>query len=288
MSAGGAPEFPGVEPGRRAWLYAILARAELALEPPGRGGGVGGARRGRRRRPRPPLRRGRRPVRARPARPRAPRPPATATPRPHPPAPLDAALRAAELADSVGAVIQAGRARTLAGRAADDEIGVSRCSSARSPSWARCGAVRLRDEAARELRRRGVKTGARRRRATGGEGLASLSGREREVADLVALGPHQQGDRRRAVPVGEDRREPHEPAVRQARRALARRGRRGRRPRARRLISAGTRGPPTARASGPARRSRRSASSQPGRSTSTSSPVKLPSTSSSTPSSARM
>ena len=34
MSAGGAPDFPGVEPGRRAWLYAILARAELALERP--------------------------------------------------------------------------------------------------------------------------------------------------------------------------------------------------------------------------------------------------------------
>ena len=34
MSAGGAPEFPGVEPGRRAWLYAILARAELALNRP--------------------------------------------------------------------------------------------------------------------------------------------------------------------------------------------------------------------------------------------------------------
>ena len=48
--------------------------------------------------------------------------------------------------------------------------------------------MRLRDEAARELRRRGVKTGARRRRAAGGEGLDSLSGREREVADLVALG----------------------------------------------------------------------------------------------------
>ena len=35
MSAGGAPEFAGVEPGRRAWLYAILARAELALGRPG-------------------------------------------------------------------------------------------------------------------------------------------------------------------------------------------------------------------------------------------------------------
>src|SRR4051812_9664863 len=34
MSAGGAPEFARVEPGRRAWLYAILARAELALQRP--------------------------------------------------------------------------------------------------------------------------------------------------------------------------------------------------------------------------------------------------------------
>ena len=48
--------------------------------------------------------------------------------------------------------------------------------------------MRLRDEAARELRRRGVKTGARRRRSAGGDGLAGLSGREREVADLVSLG----------------------------------------------------------------------------------------------------
>jgi DNA-binding NarL/FixJ family response regulator len=48
--------------------------------------------------------------------------------------------------------------------------------------------VRLRDEAARELRRLGVKSTARRRRSAGGTGLAGLSGREREVADLVALG----------------------------------------------------------------------------------------------------
>jgi DNA-binding NarL/FixJ family response regulator len=100
---------------------------------------------------------------------------------------LAAALRAAELADSVGAVIQAGRARTLAGRAADDAVGVPLLERAESELGG-CGAVRLRDEAARELRRRGVKTGARRRRATGGEGLDSLSGREREVAELVAGG----------------------------------------------------------------------------------------------------
>jgi DNA-binding CsgD family transcriptional regulator len=45
-----------------------------------------------------------------------------------------------------------------------------------------------RDEAARELRRLGRRVGARRRRATGGPGLASLSGREREIAELVARG----------------------------------------------------------------------------------------------------
>ena len=106
---------------------------------------------------------------------------------PRPAGPLSAALRAADLADSVGAVIQAGRARTLAGRAADDEIGVPLLERAESELGG-CGAVRLRDEAARELRRRGRKSGARRRRAPGGEGLASLSGREREVAELVALG----------------------------------------------------------------------------------------------------
>ena len=50
------------------------------------------------------------------------------------------------------------------------------------------GAVRFRDEAARELRRLGRRVGARRRRAAGGPGLASLSGREREIAELVARG----------------------------------------------------------------------------------------------------
>ena len=88
MSAGGAPEFTGVEPGRRAWLYAILARAELALGRPARPRDWVRARRGRRGRPRPPLRRGLRPLRPRAARPRGAR------------RRLD--QRAAELADSVG------------------------------------------------------------------------------------------------------------------------------------------------------------------------------------------
>ncbi|HEX6020577.1 MAG TPA: helix-turn-helix transcriptional regulator, partial [Solirubrobacter sp.] len=84
--------------------------------------------------------------------------------------------------------LQAGRARTLAGRAAgDDEVAIGLLERAESELGG-CGAVRLRDEAARELRRRGHRAGARRRRAAGTEGLAALSGREREVADLVAAG----------------------------------------------------------------------------------------------------
>ena len=186
MSAGGAPDFPGVEPGRRAWLYAILARAEMALERPAAAAewvargeaaadGLG-----------LPYAeasvlcaRAQLDLEAAAA--------GNGNASAAPTGPLDAALRAAELADSVGAVIQAGRARMLAGRAADDETGLPLLERAES-ELGTCGAVRLRDEAARELRRRGVKTGARRRRATGGEGLDSLSGREREVADLVALG----------------------------------------------------------------------------------------------------
>ena len=183
MSAGGAPEFPGVEPGRRAWLYAILARAELALDRPSAAAewvargeatadGLG-------------LPYAEAAVLC--ARAQLDLTANAASSAPKGSDPLTAALRAAELADSVGAVIQAGRARTLAGRAADDEIGLPLLERAESELGG-CGAVRLRDEAARELRRRGVKTGARRRRSAGGEGLDSLSGREREVADLVAAG----------------------------------------------------------------------------------------------------
>jgi DNA-binding CsgD family transcriptional regulator len=207
MSAGGAPEFRGVEPGRRAWLYAILARAELALDRPaaaadwvargertaaglglpyaeasvscaraqlelahGEGAAAGGesaAARGES-------------TAARGESTAARGDGAAAGEN----AALEWALRAAELADGVGAVIQAARARILAGRAGDNAALLQRAES----ELGACGAVRLRDEAARELRRRGVKTGARRRRAAGGEGLDSLSGREREVAELVAQG----------------------------------------------------------------------------------------------------
>ena len=179
MNAGGAPEFARVEPGRRAWLYAVLARAELALNRPAAAadwvarGEAGAAGLGLAHaeaavlcaRAQLELETGADPASA-----------------------LTTALRAAELADSIGAALQAGRARTLAGRAAtEDEVAIPLLERAESELGG-CGAVRLRDEAARELRRRGVKTGARRRRSAGGDGLAGLSGREREVADLVALG----------------------------------------------------------------------------------------------------
>ncbi len=167
MSAGGAPEFPRTEPGRRAWLYAVLARAELAL---GRKGAA----------------------EAWVVRGEAAVEPLTL---PYARAAVlcaraladgDAApaREAATLADGVGAVIQAARARTLAGRLDSDVALLEQAES----ELAAVGAVRLRDEAARELRRLGRPAAARRRRATGGEGLASLSGREREVADLVASG----------------------------------------------------------------------------------------------------
>src|SRR5690348_7597778 len=100
MSAGGAPEFRGVEPGRRAWLYAILARADLAL--------------GRPEAARDWVRRGEAAA-AGLGLPYAEAAVLCAR------AQLDAAsapaTEAAELADSVGAVVQAGRARLLAGRA---------------------------------------------------------------------------------------------------------------------------------------------------------------------------
>ena len=171
MSAGGAPEFAGVEPGRRAWLYAILARAELALGPPGRGAASGSSAASGGRRARPAVRRGRGAVRPRAARRRRWN---------------RRCARRSWRTRSAPSSRPRARGR-WPGAAADDEVAIPLLERAESELGG-CGAVRLRDEAARELRRRGVKTGARRRRAPGGDGLGGLCGREREVADLVALG----------------------------------------------------------------------------------------------------
>src|SRR5204863_7397970 len=50
------------------------------------------------------------------------------------------------------------------------------------------GALRLADEAARELRKLGLRVSRAGAQATNGDGVASLSEREREVAGLIAAG----------------------------------------------------------------------------------------------------
>jgi DNA-binding CsgD family transcriptional regulator len=87
--------------------------------------------------------------------------------------------------------VHAARARIVVGRAeaaAGDPEGAAIVLERAESELAAMGAVRFRDEAARELRRLGRQVGARYRRAGGGSGLASLSGREREIAELVARG----------------------------------------------------------------------------------------------------
>ncbi|HEX6022329.1 MAG TPA: AAA family ATPase, partial [Solirubrobacter sp.] len=104
MSAGGAPEFANVEPGRRAWLYAVLARAELALGRPAAA--------------RDWVERGEADVDGL-GLPYAEA--AVLCARAQLDGAVEPAVRAAELADSVGAVIQAARARTLAGSLIEDD-----------------------------------------------------------------------------------------------------------------------------------------------------------------------
>ena len=174
---------PRVEAGRRAWLYAYLTRAELS--------------------------RGRRPAAeswlARRARRRS---PALELPMAE-----SALLRRAPSSSSPATQPDAAGALALRGRRARRRRGRARCrppAAARSPAARSsppgsgseaeaelqiaeaeldaCGALRLRDEAARELRRLGHHVTARQRRAAGGAGLDTLSGRERDIVALVAQG----------------------------------------------------------------------------------------------------
>jgi ATP/maltotriose-dependent transcriptional regulator MalT len=99
------------------------------------------------------------------------------------------AEHAVSLCESVGAVLEAARAQLLAGQAlaaaGDRERAGDHLRSAEA-AFARIGAGRLRDQTVRELRaigRRVARAGRRGDLAAGG--LAALSGREREVADLV-------------------------------------------------------------------------------------------------------
>jgi DNA-binding CsgD family transcriptional regulator len=97
------------------------------------------------------------------------------------------ALRSAESAAGSGARVEAARSRLLAGRAfgasGDRERALGLLREAEAEFEA-CAADRHREEARRELRRLGGRVEPR-GPAAEGDGLASLTKREREVADLV-------------------------------------------------------------------------------------------------------
>jgi ATP/maltotriose-dependent transcriptional regulator MalT len=180
VRAVGLPDLPSIEPGRRAWMYAALARAELLRGDREAAAGWAG--------------RGEQIVdglalplsEAWVLHARA----AVALDGGDAEAAAALALDAAARAESVDVPLAAARCRTLAGTALaaagrrDD--GVAELSRAES-ELSQLGAARYRDEAARELRRPGERVSARQRRSSG-EGLDALSGREREIAELVAEG----------------------------------------------------------------------------------------------------
>jgi DNA-binding NarL/FixJ family response regulator len=99
------------------------------------------------------------------------------------------ALDAAAAADDVGAPVEAALARTLAGRAlaqaAQPNRAVAELKRAAAEHHA-CGALRYRAAAERELRSLGHRIHRRTRPGQGdGGGVASLTGREMQVARLV-------------------------------------------------------------------------------------------------------
>ncbi len=97
---------------------------------------------------------------------------------------------AVAFAEEVGALRDAATARVVAGRAVsaagdrDEAIAILRRAAADA---GRGSALRLRDEASRELRRLGARLDAGSRR-TGSGGMAELTNRERDIAELVAAG----------------------------------------------------------------------------------------------------
>jgi DNA-binding NarL/FixJ family response regulator len=101
------------------------------------------------------------------------------------------ARAAAEAALTTGNRVDAARARLLAGTALTSagrrEQALEQLELAHS-ELAACGARRRADHAAHELRRLGRRVPRRGKRGSADTGLTALSGREREVADLVATG----------------------------------------------------------------------------------------------------
>ena len=101
---------------------------------------------------------------------------------------LAAAERAVAAAEPVGAQREAAQSRLLAGRAhaaLGDTVAATRELAAAEVALDAAGARRLREEAAQELRRLGHRVARRPSAAAAGAGLAQLTGREREIAELV-------------------------------------------------------------------------------------------------------
>jgi DNA-binding CsgD family transcriptional regulator len=181
LRAVGLPDFPLIEPGRRAWLYAALARAEL--ERGDRDAAAGWVARSETTVQDLGL-----PLaeawtlRARALMTLADGDPIGAA---------ELASRAAERADAVCARVPAARCRTLEGlalaRAGERDKAVLVLTGAEA-ELAACEASRFRDEAARELRRLGRRISARQRRPAPGQALEALTGRELEIVERVALG----------------------------------------------------------------------------------------------------
>jgi DNA-binding CsgD family transcriptional regulator len=105
-----------------------------------------------------------------------------------PGAAAELALAAAETAGRLKARIDRAASRELAGRAllaAGDREGAVEQLTLAAEEFDECSALRHRDRVEQELGRLGHRPSRRSRAATDGRGLESLSGREREVAQLL-------------------------------------------------------------------------------------------------------
>jgi ATP/maltotriose-dependent transcriptional regulator MalT len=177
----GMPDFPSIEPGRRGWMYAALARVELTR-------GDRDAARGWVERAEATLAGLNLPLAdawTRHARAAI----ALADGKAEDAAAL--ALEAVAFAESIDAPIPAARCRTLAGEAfaaagrRDDAVRELQHAEAELSAL---GAARYRDEAARELRRLGTRISSEARRVGNGAAREGLTAREQEIASLVAEG----------------------------------------------------------------------------------------------------
>jgi DNA-binding CsgD family transcriptional regulator len=100
----------------------------------------------------------------------------------------DRALHAATLSDAIGMPVEAGLARIIAGRAltqtGERDRAVQQLEQA-AAALDRCGAVRYRDAAERELRQLGQHIHRRTRPGKSAIGVGSMTEREMEIARLI-------------------------------------------------------------------------------------------------------